>query len=235
MDGNEKEAFLRSYRRVLGIIYDEIDAEVYDHCNFFKYDVTCRKGCSACCHQFISVTVSHAALVADFLYANKKAMANFRSSYEAWLKSFENSPEAAAVLRELETNTTQAAAMRHDKQELLAAYHKLDIPCPFLDSGECSIRAVRPVSCAAYFAVSPVERCLPDSPLPPLVLDVTPPEQYLKTMAGAGLRKIYSHQEPLPKLVHKILTAGLPQVVKDVELLFEMEQGKSEPGSAPKG
>lgn len=221
MDLAERDAFLRNYRKSLGRIFDDFQAEVAGYSYQNNAPVTCREGCTACCSQFISVNVSHAIVAADYLNADKKAAHIFRSGYERWVHSFESNPEAAAVLRELETYTTHAAALKPYPQELCAAYHKLNIPCPFLDSGRCAIHKVRPVVCAAYFSLSPAADCAPDSTVQPSILEIEPAREVLKYMAGLTDSRLYKHQEPLPKLVNKLITLGLTEVEKEVEGLFE--------------
>ncbi|MDO8578525.1 MAG: YkgJ family cysteine cluster protein [Dehalococcoidales bacterium] len=145
----------------------------------------------------------------------------FLKGYEKWLSSFENDPKAMPVLKNLEGYTTRSAAIKHYSQELCTDYHKLDIPCPFLDQGQCSIHEVRPVVCASYFSLSPVEQCRPDSESTPAILSITPSEIYLRRMAGLADIRWYMHQEPLPKLVYKLLTQGMPEVSRQIEGLFD--------------
>src|SRR5512146_1856461 len=142
MDLTEREAFLRNYRKTLGLVFEDIQAEAQDYSRRNNAEITCREGCTSCCHQFVSVNVSHALLAADYLNADKKAMAAFRAGYQKWSQAFENSPDAASILQKLEEHTTFTAAFKPYPQELCVSYHKLNIPCSFLDHGQCCIRKV---------------------------------------------------------------------------------------------
>jgi Fe-S-cluster containining protein len=220
--GVQRKEYVRRYRQTLELIYDEIKTASgpYLQSGGDKH-ITCGKGCTSCCFQFVSVNLAHALLIVDYLYSGYKAMPVFLKGYEQWLSSFENNPRAMPVLNSLEESTTRAAAMKHYSQELCTDYHKLDIACPFLDEGQCSIHEARPVVCASYFSVSPVEQCRADSDSPPFILRHTPSEIYLRRMAALADIRWYTHQEPLPTLVYKLLTQGLPEVSRQIEGLFE--------------
>lgn len=216
----ERDAFMRSYRKLLNCVFDDIYAEVRNYTDRINTGITCREGCGTCCSQFVSVNVSHAILITDYLYADKKAMAVFLSGYDRWSSSIANNPDAASILRQLEAHTSFAATLKPYPQELCVSYHKLGIPCPFLNQGQCSIRKVRPIVCAAYFSISPIVHCAPDSSVQPLILEVKPEQMHLKLMAELADSKYYSHQEPLPKIVNKMITQGLAQVEEEVDRLF---------------
>ncbi len=218
--GAQRKEFTRQYRHLLGLIFNDTKIKVSTYTKSGERSITCRKGCGTCCYQFISVDLSHALLIADYLYVNDKAMQIFLTGYDHWLSCFENNPKAMSVFKNLEEYTTEAAAVRHYSQELCTDYHKLDIPCPFLCKGQCSIYVVRPVVCATYFSLSPVEHCQADSDFPPLILQITPPERYLRRMAELANRRWHLHQESLPKLVYKLLTQGLPEVAQQVDRIF---------------
>ncbi len=148
----------------------------------------------------MSIPVSHAVLITDYLYASEKAMSTFLRGYEKWLRGFETNPQASAVLGRLEEYTSLSAAVKPYSQELLSEYHALAIPCPFLDKRECSIYPVRPVCCATYFSVSPPEYCLSDSATPATILEVKPSEANLRRLADLTDPRLSLHQESLPKL-----------------------------------
>lgn len=219
--GSERKEFVRRYRQTLELIYDEIKTASGPYVKSSDKNITCYKGCSACCYQFVSINLSHALLIVDYLYSGYKAMPVFLRGYDKWLSSFENDPKAMSVLMNLEEYTNRVANVKHYSQELCTDYHKLDIPCPFLDQGQCSIHEVRPVVCASYFSISPVEQCRADSDSLPAILSITPAEIYLRRMAGLADIGWYMHQEPLPQLVYKLLTQGLPEVTRGIDRLFD--------------
>ena len=219
--GVQRQEFARQYRQTLELIYDEIKTASGPYVKSGDKNITCSKGCTSCCSQFISVNLSHALFIVDYLYSGYKAMPVFLRGYDKWLSSFENNQKAMSVLVNLEEYTTRSAKVKHYSQELCTDYHKLGIPCPFLDQGQCAIHEVRPVVCASYFSLSPFEQCRPDSDSPPAILSIDPAEIYLRRMAGLADIRWYTHQEPLPTLVYKLLTQGLPEVARQTDHLFD--------------
>jgi len=218
-----RKDYTRQYRQVLERIYEEIREEIRPYLNIPEESITCLKGCPHCCAQFVSVPVSHAVLITDYLYASEKAMSHFLRGYDDWLRAVEDNPQAAAVLSSLEEYTASAAAVKHYPQELCAAYHAIDIPCAFLDRGQCSIHAVRPIVCAAYFSVSPPDYCRADSDTLASILAISPSQANLRKLAELTDPRLSLHQESLPKLVYKLLTTGLPEVILEVERLFNSQ------------
>ena len=213
----------RRYRQALESIFEETQVETRPYINTSEEGITCKKGCTHCCEHFVSVPVSHAVVIADYLYASEKAMSIFLRGYGKWRRSIEEDPQATAVFGDLQEDTASAAVVKTSSQELLSAYHVLAIPCPFLDGGRCSIYAVRPVCCAAYFSVSPPEHCLADSTTPATIFEVTPSQANLRKLAQLTDPRLSLHQESLPKLVYKLLTTGLPEVALEVERLFNSQ------------
>ena len=218
-----RKEFSRQYRQELEHIFEEIRAETRPVFNSLEEGITCRKGCGTCCSQFVSVPVSHAVLITEYLYASERAMSIFLRGFDNWLHAIEDNPQATLVLNSLEEYTSSASAVKHYPQELCAAYHALDIPCPFLDRGQCSIHAVRPVVCAAYFSVSPPEYCRSDSQTPATILEVKPSEANLRRLAELTDPRLSLHQESLAKLVYKLLTNGLPEVFLEIQKLFDAQ------------
>jgi len=221
--GERRKEYTRRYRQVLEHIFEEIRQEIRPYIDSPQEGISCRKGCTHCCEHFVSVSVSHALLIADYLYASNKAMSAFLRGYSRWICAIEDNPQASAVFSSLEEHTTSAAIVNPYSQELLSAYHAFAVPCPFLDADQCSIYPVRPVCCAAYFAVSPPDYCRADSDTLATIFEVAPSQANLRRMAELTDPRLSLHQEPLPKLVYKLLTQGLPDVVLEVENLFRSQ------------
>ncbi|RJO60731.1 MAG: YkgJ family cysteine cluster protein [Dehalococcoidia bacterium] len=221
--GEWRKEYTRQYRQVLEHIFGEIQEEIRPYSDSPEEGITCRKGCTHCCEHFVSVSVSHALLITDYLYASGKAMSAFLRGYGKWLRTIEDNPQAAAVFSSLEEHTASAAVVKPYSQELLSAYHACTIPCPFLDAGQCSIYPVRPVCCAAYFSVSHHDYCRADSDTLATIFEVAPSQANLRRMAELTDPRLFLHQENLPKLVYKLLRASLPEVVLEVERLFNSD------------
>ena len=218
--GAWRKEFTRQYRQILERIFEEIREEIRPYIDSPEEGITCKKGCTHCCEHFVSIPVSHAVLITDYLYSSEKALSSFLRGYDRWVRVIEDNPQASAVFSSLEEHAASTAIVKPYSQELLAAYHVFSIPCPFLDRSQCAIYPVRPVCCAAYFSVSSPEYCQSDSATPATILEVKPSEANLRKLAELTDPRLSLHQENLPKLVYKLLTNGLPEVILEVERLF---------------
>jgi Fe-S-cluster containining protein len=101
--------------------------------------VECKRGCDNCCKQ--KVIVTEAEGVAIYIYLRSEGR---------W------SDELEARLAEEDVHATRT---NHSD------WFKEKRPCPFLRDGECGVYAVRPISCAATFAINDPSFCgMPDVP-----------------------------------------------------------------------
>lgn len=106
-------------------------------------NLACGKGCSACCRQMVSVTMTEWDTIEDFL----------RKKGAQWLKKFR---KQAAVL--LGTWWTYINSGRAASDQIGLAEDWLDKPCIFLDrDGACQIYEARPIVCRI---VTSTERCV---------------------------------------------------------------------------
>lgn len=222
--GEWRRDFNRRFRSMLDGIYAEIQGQVREYSGKAGSPVSCGKGCTECCRHFVTIPVSHAIVIADYLTSSEDALSVFKRGYARWKNAIEENPEAMALVSRLETFSTMCAEVETSPQELLSEYHILGIPCPFLDGKKCSIYAVRPICCAAYFAVSPPEFCLVGSDMPATIFEVAPSQDELRRLSQITDPRLSWHQEPLPDIVYKILTRGLPEVAEEVFKLFDEEQ-----------
>ncbi|MEN8227497.1 MAG: YkgJ family cysteine cluster protein [Bacteroidota bacterium] len=90
----------------------------------------CKKGCSWCCHQVV-YGVTH-----EFLYLRDHIEKHFKE--ETRNKFLEKARESVLL------------TLQKSHQERL----QVKVPCPFLDSGSCSVHAVRPMACRIYLSSS---------------------------------------------------------------------------------
>jgi Fe-S-cluster containining protein len=109
-------------------------------------DVSCRKGCGACCRQLVPVSRSEGERllrVVDALPAERRGKLTAR-----FVDAERRIAEAGLVER----------AGRSDRT-LSAAYFALGLPCPFLEDESCSIHPERPLVCREFLVTSPAELC----------------------------------------------------------------------------
>jgi Fe-S-cluster containining protein len=111
--------------------------------------ITCAKGCGACCRQLVPITpveARHLARVVEELPAERAAEVRAR---------FAAAREKVGAARLAVDPDGDRAAYR----EYGLAYFRLGVPCPFLEEESCSIHPVRPLVCREYLVTSPPEHC----------------------------------------------------------------------------
>lgn len=112
---------------------------------------TCRRGCTACCHHAVPLSVAEAhaiTAVIDALPADDKAR------IEARFDAATAKAADAGLLGPL-TATLDGAPFEHNR-----AWFAARIPCPFLgDAGDCTIYAARPLACREFLVSTDPAAC----------------------------------------------------------------------------
>lgn len=129
--------------------------------------VSCRRGCTACCHHIVPLSPPEAWLVSELVAAMPAAMRARR------LEAFRAAREAYAKIGET-VGPTSFTVSEEQAMRMTVAYFRQGVPCPFLQDGSCSIYAWRPSICREYAVTSPAENCfrLPDLPIEHLPVPV---------------------------------------------------------------
>lgn len=109
-------------------------------------EISCRKGCGACCRQLVPVSRTEAERLLGVVEAMP---AKRRRALEERFAAAATAIKAAGL---------DAKAGRADR-ELSVGYFALGIPCPFLEEESCSIHPERPLVCREYLVTSPAELC----------------------------------------------------------------------------
>ena len=219
--GAWRKDYCKSYRATADRICRQALLEVQAYLDSRGSIISCRKGCAHCCVQYISISLGHSLVIVEYIYANPLLLEPFLRRYEKWLSMMSGN----APLRTLERYTTLSPVVRRTPQDLLDEYAKLEVPCPFLAQDACAIYPVRPICCASHMSVSPPERCRASSVLQPLICEATPSPADLRELAALSDPVLSLHQETLPSLVFRLLTEGLPEVMRQLDRLAEGAQG----------
>lgn len=114
--------------------------------------VSCKKGCGACCRQAVPLSPAEAWMIADLVASMPpERKAEVLTRFAA----------AGKRLRE-EGFGDRSTTGKSTEDEILALgldYFRLGIPCPFLVEESCSIHPDRPSACREYLVTSPAAHC----------------------------------------------------------------------------
>lgn len=126
--------------------------------------ITCHKGCSYCCSQYIGGTLQEVEAIVYYLYNHETILNSFIKKYPEWRAKVRENEAVFTRVAETFNETFSSGRTLKNRQaylEATKAYLNLNIPCPFLNDDICSIYEVRPWPCASVVAVTPGEWCSP--------------------------------------------------------------------------
>ena len=108
--------------------------------------ISCRKGCGACCRQLVPVSRTEGERLLTLIEAMPKER---RTALHARFAVAEAALEGAGL----------AERGAKTDREMSLAYFALRLPCPFLEEESCSIHPERPLVCREYLVTSPADLC----------------------------------------------------------------------------
>lgn len=137
--GPLKKTKIRRVAKEYARLYQQIDAVMVEA--YQKYDVQCKKGCSACCKQTVAISVLEALSILEPIVSDNYRLDRFlKGRYEVIKK------QAKLCLSGKITG---------------AEWFAQSIPCAFLKDDLCSIYERRPSVCRTHAVVTPSEDCSP--------------------------------------------------------------------------
>jgi Fe-S-cluster containining protein len=165
--GKKREEFAKNQEKQLKSLNDFIYKQQIEEVQNSERTISCHKGCSMCCSQYIPASLQECEAIVYYLYNHERKLVNFINNYKKWEKALgenksiiDDFQKAYNALWESEFDPEKS----RDLEELGARYAKLKIPCPFLKDNACMIYGIRPLVCSSQVAVSPPEYCDPDNP-----------------------------------------------------------------------
>ncbi len=114
-------------------------------------EVSCKKGCGACCRQPVPVAEIEAYKLAEIVEdLPEPRRSKIKKRFEAAFRHFRETGWIEKLLN-----------CENDEQlkEIALEYFYEGIPCPFLENESCSIHRQRPLACREYLVTSPAENC----------------------------------------------------------------------------
>lgn len=116
-------------------------------------DVSCRKGCGACCRQLVPISRTEGEALLALVEAMPKER---RKAVRARFAAAEAAIATAGLAGRRGRSDRESA---QSNRALSVAYFALGVPCPFLEDESCSIHPDRPLVCREYLVTSPAELC----------------------------------------------------------------------------
>ena len=118
--------------------------------------VTCAKGCNYCCYHLVAMSDHEALLLAHVVSLQEKHEQNRLKNAFTPVTNILEREGLLAELIDVHVNHFHDAARLTQVQR---RYWELQIPCPFLLDGACSVYPFRPLVCRQYLASSPRNCC----------------------------------------------------------------------------
>jgi Fe-S-cluster containining protein len=127
-------------KEVLGVIYDVYASWAK------RFPLACKKGCSACCTQSVTVTSLEGAVILDFVMSRDRMK---------WLHEKLAGTTAGKGRPGITTNHFAGACLAGQEVDGEALGSWDFTPCIFLEDALCSIYEVRPFGCRSFASLVP--------------------------------------------------------------------------------
>lgn len=115
--------------------------------------ISCKKGCGACCRQLVPISGMEARYLRDLVNnLPEPRHSEISGRFAAARRRLEESGLLAKLLSRADWNDGEVG-------KLGLKYFAQGMPCPFLKEESCSIYADRPLACREYLVTSPAENC----------------------------------------------------------------------------
>ena len=114
--------------------------------------ISCGRGCDACCRHLVPVSPAEAVHLTEVIAALPLER---QAELKARLAAVNEAMERIGLAQRIREGYRQP----EEAHEWVSDYFALQIPCPFLEGGACSIYADRPFACREYMVTSPPAEC----------------------------------------------------------------------------
>ena len=165
--GRQRDQFCKIYTSAKKQGIASVEKQLSDSVKEMDKEITCRRGCSYCCHVYVFADLQECEAIVHYMYRNEEIFRYFLDRYRLW-KDKLSSPEK--ILHGIDSVQEKMLLGNVSQEERdafngkLSAYAALRTPCPFLLDDACTIYEVRPYVCAGVISTSPVEYCDPNHP-----------------------------------------------------------------------
>jgi Fe-S-cluster containining protein len=118
--------------------------------------VSCSKGCGACCHQVTPLAPPEAFMIAEWVQSLAEKPRNRLQDRFAEARLL---LERSGILPKLARLQKPSALSEETMRDLSQEYFQQQLPCPFLENESCSIYPMRPSRCREYLVTSSPIHC----------------------------------------------------------------------------
>lgn len=116
-------------------------------------EISCRKGCGACCRQPVPVAEIESYRLAELVEnLPEPRRTEVKERFDKAFKHFSG-------IGWFERLSECAEKTQKEQEKVVMEYFHEGIPCPFLIDESCSIHQDRPLACREYLVTSPAENC----------------------------------------------------------------------------
>ncbi len=144
------ESLLPTLHQLSNHIVDGVEEKVERQKNT---EISCRKGCGACCRQHVPISPAEARLMHAIVEnMPESGRTTIRERFDDAAQRLKDSGLLDQAMNYHRLGPDETKAMAVD-------YFKLGIACPFLVDESCSIHEFRPLICREYLVISSPEHC----------------------------------------------------------------------------
>ncbi len=143
------ESLLPTLHELSDLIVDGVEQKVQRQ----GVEISCKKGCGACCRQHVPVSPAEARLISAIVENTAEPT---RSELKERFEQAALRLKASGILNHAMNYHLLSEA---EIEVMVKAYFDLGIACPFLDQESCSIYPFRPLICREYLVISSPDHC----------------------------------------------------------------------------
>ena len=144
------ESLLPTLHQLSNHIMDGIEEKVEKQ---DEVEISCQKGCGACCRQHVPISPAEARLMHAIVEnMPEPGRSDFRERFDEAAQRLKDSGIMDQAMNYHRLAPAEIKSMATD-------YFKLGIACPFLEDESCSIHAFRPLICREYLVISSPDHC----------------------------------------------------------------------------
>jgi hypothetical protein len=165
--GKAREEFCINQQKQLKAVNEQIYRQQLEEANKSGKTITCHRGCSTCCSQYVTASLQECEAIVNYLYNHERKFSSFIRNYRKWKSKIDEQKNFLENFHKAYAEMWEAGftpESRRKVEELGAAYARFKIPCPFLKDDACMIYDIRPLVCSCQVALTPAEYCDPENP-----------------------------------------------------------------------